>query len=112
MRSAPDSQEARKGRRLAMPFLLSAVAILLLTSAPLIAALSASSAANVFGCELNEGGVHPCVVGGTDIGEMLAFLFVSGWFMFFTIPLGAAAMLVWCIALAVVLFLRFTRKNS
>lgn len=111
MSPASGSQGTRQ-RGIAVPFALSAAAIVLFTAAPLIAALSAGAIANSLGCELNEGGASPCLIGGTDIGEALSFLFVSGWFMFFTIPLGIGAVLIWCIALATVLILRFTRRNS
>lgn len=93
-------------RRPALWFSLSALAILFVTFAPLISALSASIVAESHGCALDEGGVHPCVVGGTDIGEWLALMFVSGWFMFFTAPLGFGAAIIWALVLLIFLIRR------
>jgi len=42
-----------------------------------------------FGCQLDEGSVHPCVVLSLDFGGLLYPMAVGGWFVMFTIPLIA-----------------------
>ncbi len=110
MSEMPNGQNS--GRGLVLAFALSAAVIVLLALAPLISAFSASAIADANGCALDEGGVHPCVIGGTDYGETLSVMFVLGWFGLVTLPLGALAALVWCLVLAIVLVLKYRRKNS
>lgn len=73
--------------------------ILLLALAPMISVVIAGSIAEANDCTLNEGSVHPCLVGGTDMGETLYAMGVMGWFMLGTLPLGAGALLVWAVVL-------------
>ena len=42
--------------------------------------------ANAYGCKVDEGSVHPCIINGHDYGELLYSLGVMGWFMLVTIP--------------------------
>ena len=51
--------------------------------------------ANAHGCTVDEGSVHPCMIGGKDYGELLYTMGVSGWFMFLTIPAGLLAGVIW-----------------
>lgn len=102
----------KSGRGLILAFALSAAVILLLAFAPLISAFSASAIADANGCALDEGGVHPCVIGGTDYGETLSVMFVLGWLGLVSLPLGALAAIVWCIVLVIVLAVKYRRKNS
>ena len=37
--------------------------------------------ANAYGCKVDEGSVHPCIINGHDYGELLCSLGVMGWFM-------------------------------
>lgn len=53
------------------------------------------------GCMLNEGDVNPCLIGGADWGGALYTMFVLGWFMLATVPLGAGALLVWLVVLVI-----------
>lgn len=46
-------------------------------------------------CELNEAGAHPCIINGTDYGDVLAGLFVMGWSFLIFFPLGLVAVVVW-----------------
>lgn len=62
---------------------------------PLISVLIASGIANAAGCQLDEGGAHPCLIGGTDWGDALLTMFVLGWLMLATLPLGALAFIGW-----------------
>jgi hypothetical protein len=58
-----------------------------------------SAIANAYGCKVDEGSVHPCIIGGHDYGELLYDLGVMGWFMLATIPLGLVAFVTWLIFL-------------
>jgi hypothetical protein len=71
--------------------------IVLYTVAPILCVLIASGIAYVTGSRLDEGNAHPCIVLGIDIGGLLYVLAVSGWFMFFTIPTGLLALLIFTI---------------
>lgn len=84
--------------------LLAAVLWVLFTFGPLLGVLVASAVANAHGCRLDESGAHPCVVAGRDVGGLLAGLFVLGWLMLVTLPVGAligvAGVVVWLARLA------------
>jgi hypothetical protein len=75
--------------------------ILLLAAAPLIGVMVAGAVAEANGCVLHEGFVNSCLVEGVERGDMLYTLFVLGWLMLATIPLGALALCVWLLALIV-----------
>ena len=66
--------------------------ILLLAFSPFIGVMAAGMIADVYGCRLDEGSVHPCVVNGRDIGETLYSFGVLGWLGLATIPLGLAVL--------------------
>jgi hypothetical protein len=68
--------------------------IVLYTIAPILCVLIASGIAYVTGSRLDEGNAHPSIILGVDIGSLLYFLFVSGWFMLLTIPTGLLALLI------------------
>ncbi len=71
--------------------------LLLVGLLPVISILVASAISALAGCNVNEGIITPCVIGGTDYGETLAYLFTFGWMIFFTLPLviiGAALLLI------------------
>ncbi|MPY67166.1 hypothetical protein F8S09_10745 [Deinococcus sp. SDU3-2] len=74
----------------------------LLTFGPLLGVMIASAVAGAFGCRLDEAGSYPCVVAGVDVGGLLSTLFVMGWLMLLTIPLGAvlgaAGLVAWLVA--------------
>jgi hypothetical protein len=57
----------------------------------MISVLIAVAIADLAGCPVDEGNVHPCVVLGRDIGSLLYDLFVTGWFFLLTIPTGLIA---------------------
>ena len=102
----------KKGRGVTIAFVVSAVVILLFALAPLLSPLMAGAIADMHGCALDEGGVHPCIIGGTDYGETLSVMFVSGWFAFVTLPLGALGLVVWAIVLTIVIVVNIRRKKS
>jgi hypothetical protein len=76
---------------------------------PAISVFVAYMIANAWDCQLDEGGVHPCVVFGRDIGELLYTMAVMGWFFFLTVPSGLIALVV---LLIVVLIARAKRKQA
>ena len=71
--------------------------IALWTFSPILSVLIAGGLASAFGCQLDEGSVHPCTAFGTDIGEGLYTMFVMGWFFFITIPSGLVAAVIFLI---------------
>ena len=75
--------------------------IALFAVAPVLSVLTAGFIAESNGCYVNEGGVNPCMIGGADWGPTLYTLFVLGWFMLATIPLGGAAFFVWLASLII-----------
>lgn len=68
-------------------------------ASPLAALYWSMTFAEKHGCIVHEGFVNPCVVNGRDYGELLYSAFASGWFMFFTIPAGCVALLVFIVSL-------------
>ena len=85
---------------------------MLAAAGPLLSVLAASMIAQANGCVVDEGSVHPCIVNGSDMGETLYAMGVLGWFMFFTIPAGALAFLLWIIAIAVHVSLRRRKRAA
>ena len=70
--------------------LLAVVAVL-----PIGTVALGSGLAAMWGCTANESGTTPCPVGGWDAGPLLTDLFVSGWWMLVTLPLGGGLFLAW-----------------
>jgi len=67
---------------------------------------------NLHGCHLDEGGVHPCIVSGVDVGEPLNFLSVG---LLLIAAFGAPLFLigiVGCLALALSQFLWHSSKKN
>lgn len=91
--------------------LLALIVASLIAFGPLLATLSAGLVAQSHGCALDEGSVHPCIVLGMDIGELLYGLAVVGWLFLLTLPLAVAVVAGW-IALAIVVLLRAVRGNA
>ena len=88
---------------------LSLALIVVFAIMPLVIAIAAGMFGASMGCRVDEAGFYPCPVLGQDVGAALGLMFVSGWFVFFTLPLGAIAAMVW-LAVAVVIFIRRKRK--
>ena len=55
--------------------------------------------ANAYGCKVDEGSMHPCIINGQDYGQLLYTLGVLGWLMLVTLPAGLLAFVVWLIIL-------------
>jgi hypothetical protein len=62
---------------------------------PLVSTMAAGLIASHYGCQLDEGSVHPCVIAGEDRGATLYTLGMMGWFMIATLPIGAGLVVLW-----------------
>ena len=91
--------EAARSRFPWIPYWIFLVLIILFALAPIGSVILCSVIASAFGCKVDEGSVHPCIVNGHDYGQMLYTLGVMGWLMLATLPLGAVAFMIWLIAL-------------
>jgi hypothetical protein len=80
-------------------YALALLAILAVTMAPVGSVVVCSWVANTHGCKVDEGSVHPCIIGGHDYGQLLYTLGVLGWLMLVTLPGGALALMIWLIVL-------------
>ncbi len=69
--------------------------------APVGSVVVAGVIASSHSCALDEGSVHPCLIGGHDYGELLYTLGVLGWLMLITLPAGAVAALLWVVVVAI-----------
>src|SRR5262245_43727120 len=67
--------------------------------APLGSVMLCGAIANAYGCKVDEGSAHPCIINGHDYGELLYSLGVMGWFMLVTIPAALVALASWFILL-------------
>ena len=74
--------------------------IILVALAPIGSVVACGTLANAFGCKVDEGSVHPCIVNGKDYGHLLYTLGVMGWLMLVTLPGGAFAFMIWLVVLA------------
>jgi uncharacterized membrane protein YhaH (DUF805 family) len=80
--------------------------------APILSVMTASVIANWAGCELHEGFANPCIIGGTEYGELLYSMAVVGWFALITLPLAALSFIALIIVLAVIMFRRLRSRQS
>ena len=67
--------------------------------APIGSVMLCGAIANAYGCKVDEGSVHPCIINGQDYGHLLYTLGVLGWLMLVTLPCGLFAFVVWLIVL-------------
>jgi hypothetical protein len=74
-------------------------AIILFALAPIGSVALCGAIANAYGCKVDEGSVHPCIINRHDYGELLYSLGVMGWFMLVTLPCGLFAFVGWLIVL-------------
>jgi hypothetical protein len=75
--------------------------IVLWVSWPMISVFVAAVIASAWGCPLDEGGAHPCVVLGLDIGGLLYSMGVMGWLFIVTLPTGLIALVVLLVAVMI-----------
>lgn len=92
-------------------YLIALVLIVLFAAAPFLSVYFTYAVADAHGCTVNEATVHPCIVWGSDWGELLYFTGVMGWFMLATIPLGGGALIVWLVLL-LIHYLAWRRKAA
>lgn len=71
---------------------------LLICALPMVSVFAATAIGGFFGCNVNEAGTNPCVVGGVDLGITLATMFTMGWFGLMTLPVAALLVVVWILA--------------
>ena len=90
---------------------LSLLGLFLFTAGPILVALTAGLVAAALGCQLDEGNIHACPLLGVDLGGVLTFFGMFGWFMLMTIPFGAMGFLVW-LGFAAVLLIRRLRRSE
>ena len=69
--------------------------LLFLCLLPMMSMAVAEFIAQLYGCKLDLASVHPCMVGGRDIGQDLLTLGMMGYFLFVTMPGVAAIVVVW-----------------
>jgi hypothetical protein len=75
------------------------VLIVLFAFAPIGSVILCGTIANAYGCKVDEGSVHPCIINGQDYGHLLYSLGVLGWLMIVTLPCGLFAFVIWLIVL-------------
>lgn len=92
-------------------FLILLGLIVLIFGAPFWATMTAGAIAGYHGCHLDEGGVYPCVIHGTDYGHGLNVLFMMGWFGFVTLPAGLCAIAILVGVAALTWIIRFARSR-
>jgi|SRR5437667_6950054 len=73
--------------------------IILFALAPVGSVVACGVIANAYGCHVDEGSVHPCIINGKDYGHLLYTLGVAGWLMLVTLPAGVFAFMIWLIVL-------------
>ncbi|RZG16414.1 hypothetical protein EXT47_06535 [Pseudoalteromonas sp. CO342X] len=73
---------------------LLAVSLGFLAIAPLFGLLIAELSVAVLDCRVSESGHSDCVIGGIDIGMLLAILYTGGWVSMISIPVAGLAALV------------------
>ncbi|QND51865.1 hypothetical protein HB779_08085 [Phyllobacterium sp. 628] len=101
------SQDFQSKRRVAMIVLAILTIIALL---PLFSVLTTYMLATALGCSVDEGSVHPCLMAGLDIGDLLYTMGVMGWLMIPAAPLLLIAVLGW-IAVGVVSIVRHLHRD-
>ena len=80
-------------------YLLALFVIFGFAFAPIGSVMSCAAIANAYGCKVDEGSMHPCIINGQDYGQLLYTLGVLGWLMLVTLPAGLFAFVVWLIIL-------------
>lgn len=86
------------------------VVILVLAATPVVLTIIGGALASANNCQLDEGSVHPCIIGGVDRGELVYTLGMMGWLMLASLPLGVVAAGIWLFVL-VIHRVGFYRRN-
>ncbi|MFC5586689.1 hypothetical protein ACFPOD_16365 [Nitratireductor kimnyeongensis] len=95
------SADGRLNRGAKRIFTVLLVVILVLAALPVLSVAASSILASTYGCTVHEGFSNPCMIAGTDRGDMLYSMFVMGWLGIISLPLGMAALIAWTIALMI-----------
>jgi uncharacterized BrkB/YihY/UPF0761 family membrane protein len=80
-------------------YILALVPIVAFAFAPVGSVVLCAVIANAYGCKVDEGSVHPCIINGHDYGDFLYSLGVMGWLMLVSLPGGLFAFVGWLIFL-------------
>jgi hypothetical protein len=80
-------------------------------AAPFVLALGTGLVAAALGCQLDEGGVRPCVALGVDFGAALYAAGLIGIIMLILVPLAGIAFLIWLVAGGMVVLAPRLRKH-
>src|ERR1700750_1419707 len=80
-------------------YMLALLVIAAFAFAPIGSVMLCAAIANAYGCKVDEGSVHPCIINGHDYGWPLYSLGVMGWVMLLTISGGPVAVVRWLISL-------------
>jgi hypothetical protein len=80
-------------------YALALVLILVVALWPVASVALSGWLAEIHGCDLDEGSIHACMIGGSDWGPTLYTMFVMGWFMLATLPMGAMGLAIWLLVL-------------
>lgn len=83
----------RKSRRI----LVLLVVLTLIAFTPLLSVLATYVIAGTLGCAVDEGSIHPCLIGRLDIGGTLYGMGVMGWLMIPAAPLMLIAIVGWVV---------------
>ncbi len=80
-------------------YLLALFVIFGFAFAPIGSVMLCAAITNAYGCKVDEGSMHPCIINGQDYGQLLYTLGVLGWLMLVTLSAGLFAFVVWLIIL-------------
>ena len=75
--------------------------IFVLGNVPVVTTIVAAAVANAYGCNISEGVVSPCVIGGTDWGSDLQFGGMSFLYLFVTWPVAFVLFVAWGVVLLI-----------
>lgn len=89
---------------------LMALALLFCLS-PLLSMAAADIIANIYGCKVDLAAPHPCIVGGSDIGQTLLTLGMMGYFLMATFPIAAGVAGVWIVVEIIAWIMRRRRRS-
>jgi hypothetical protein len=85
--------------------------VTLLVWLPFLSLVAGLFLAGYTGCQVDEGSVHPCPVGGFDLGPMLYDMTVAGWLMIAALPFMLLTALAWA-GLALAWVVRRLRRGT
>jgi hypothetical protein len=85
--------------------------IVLIGIAPLLSGLVAGSIANAAGCQLDESGVHPCIINGEDYGETLLTMAMMTWLGIASIPLAIGLFVIYIAIVIIITIVSFVMKK-